>query len=246
MINIFIDFDGTITTQDVGDAMFIAFGGDICRDHIDRYRSGGISAVECFSLECNACTNTAKSDLDSFLDNQKIDSTFIDFHKYCIEQDIPHYILSDGMDYYIDKILKHHGINDIPYRANHLELVPLDGTGKTVFQPSFPYEDEECDRCACCKRNQMLSKSADDDILVYIGEGYSDRCPVRYADIVFAKDELLVYCQQENISFFEYRTFTDVKLRIESLISKKNLKNNYGLRKRRQAQLAVRDLLLGG
>ena len=38
-------------------------------------------------------------------------------------------------------------------------------------------------------------------MIVYVGDGYSDRCPVQYADIVFAKGDLQTYCQEQNISY---------------------------------------------
>jgi len=245
MINIFIDFDGTITTQDVGDAMFETFGGTKCLDFIEEYRNGGISAVECFRRECAECTGANKNALDIFLDSQKIDSTFREFLDFCLSNKFQYFILSDGMDYYIDRILSHHQVTEVSYFANHLDLVPINGNSKVMFQPSFPFTDETCDRCACCKRNKMLTLSADDDIIVYIGEGYSDRCPVRYADIVFAKDELLKYCRRENISYFEYRSFADVLARLKSMSENKQTKKHFGLKKHRQAQLAARELFIG-
>jgi 2,3-diketo-5-methylthio-1-phosphopentane phosphatase len=246
MINIFIDFDGTITNIDVGDAMFEKFGGKRCLDFIAEYRTGTISAMECFHRECAACSGTDKSALDAFLDSQKIDSSFTDFLSFCRSQGVAYYIVSDGMDYYIDRILKHNNIPDSVCFANHLDLIPMDGTSKIIFQPSFPFTDEVCNRCACCKRNHMLTLSSDDDIIVYIGEGFSDRCPVRYADIVFAKDELLKYCRQENISYFEYRTFADIKIRLQEMIEYRQTKKHYGLKKHRQAELAAKEVFIGG
>jgi 2-hydroxy-3-keto-5-methylthiopentenyl-1-phosphate phosphatase len=245
MINIFIDFDGTITTQDVGDAMFETFGGRKCLDFIGEYRDGDISAVECFRRECAECTGTDKNALDTFLDSQKIDSTFSEFLEFCSTNKFQYFVLSDGMDYYIDRILSRHQITGVSYFSNHLDLVPMNGDSKIMFQPSFPFTDETCDRCACCKRNKMLTLSADEDVIIYIGEGYSDRCPVRYADIVFAKDELLNYCRRENISYFEYRTFADVMTRLKSMAENKQTKKHFGLKKHRQAQLAARELFIG-
>jgi 2-hydroxy-3-keto-5-methylthiopentenyl-1-phosphate phosphatase len=100
---------------------------------------------------------------------------------------------------------------------------------------SFPYEDAECTRCACCKRNIMLTKSSDDDVIVYIGEGYSDRCPAQYADIVFAKDELQKFCQEKNISYFLYDSFDDILVRMSELLVKKRVK------KRREAEMKRRE-----
>lgn len=246
MIKIFIDFDGTITRQDVGDALFVRFGGKKCLDYINEYRNEKISAVDCFYSECNECIDIDKNKLNEFLDAQEIDSSFIEFYSFCKRNDIMPFILSDGMDYYLDRILKNHGITEIPFFTNHLELAPLNGSLKVSFKPSFPFTDETCDRCACCKRNHMLTLSAEDDIIIYIGEGYSDRCPVHYADIVFAKDELQTYCQQQNVSYFEYRGFADITKRLEILLDNKQSKKHFGLKKRRQAQLAAREVFLGG
>jgi 2-hydroxy-3-keto-5-methylthiopentenyl-1-phosphate phosphatase len=90
----------------------------------------------------------------------------------------------------------------------------------------------------------MLSLSADEDIIIYVGEGYSDRCPVRFADVVFAKDDLLRHCQEENISYYAYRQFCDVEERLRQLLAGGDRKG--GLRKRRQAELARREVFLGG
>ena len=53
--------------------------------------------------------------------------------------------------------------------------------------------------CANCKRNHLLTKSGDESVIVYIGNGSSDQCPSRYADIVFAK-LLLTLREAENIT----------------------------------------------
>jgi 2-hydroxy-3-keto-5-methylthiopentenyl-1-phosphate phosphatase len=238
MIKIFTDFDGTITLQDVGDAMFETFGGEQCRQIIQEYRDEKISAVECFRRECAACSNVNVQELHAFLDRQEIDTSFIDFVGYCRLHQFDCYIVSDGMDYYIRHILNRHGVGDVPFFSNVLHLLPVGGTSHVRFDPEFPFTDEMCDRCACCKRNHLLTMSGDEDIIVYVGEGYSDRCPAKYADIVFAKDELLKYCQEENISYYEYHTFGDIMQRLDQLQSN-------GLRKRRQAERARRDVFIG-
>jgi 2,3-diketo-5-methylthio-1-phosphopentane phosphatase len=246
MIKVFIDFDGTITRLDVGDTMFESFGGKRCLGFIQDYREGKLSALECFQKECLSCGEVDKKELDAFIDKQEIDPSFSKFLNFCNDQGLSYHIVSDGMDYYIQRILERNGLSDVPYFTNHLDLKPLDGTPRVLFKPSFPFTDEVCDRCAFCKRNHILTLCGDDDIIIYIGEGYSDRCPARYADIVFAKDDLLKYCQQENISYFEYRTFADIIERMTIILKQQQSKKNSFLRKRRQAQLAAREAFLGG
>lgn len=247
MMRVFSDFEGTITLHDVGDAMFERFGGDRCRRIVREYREGRMSAVDCFRNECGACGPVNLADLDSFLDEQPIDRTFIEFVRFYRAEGLACYVVSDGMDYYIKRILDRCGAKDVPFFANVLQFIPVDGTERVRFQPRFPYRDEVCDRCACCKRNHLLTMSADDDIIVYIGEGYSDRCPARYADIVFAKDDLLRYCRDENISYYEYDNFSDIIRRLRNILAARHPDGSFaGLRKRRRAEIARRDIYLGG
>ena len=247
MVRLFSDFDGTISLNDVGDAMFERFGGETCKEIVRQYRDATMSAVECFKRECDACGTIQVDDLNRFLDEQGIDRSFVDFVQFCREENVAFCIVSDGMDYYIKRILERSGVGDIPYFANVLQLVPVDSTDRVRLIPSFPYRDEVCDRCACCKRNHLLTMSADDDIIIYIGEGYSDRCPARYADIVFAKDDLLRYCRDENISFYEFDIFSDIAARLRKIFSNRRSDGSLaGVRKRRRAELARRDIYFGG
>jgi 2-hydroxy-3-keto-5-methylthiopentenyl-1-phosphate phosphatase len=80
----------------------------------------------------------------------------------------------------------------------------------------------------------MLNGTPDEDVLVYIGEGYSDRCPAAYADVVFAKDALQTYCREENISYIPYRSFHDVRRSMELLAGRKKLRRRYRASMRRK------------
>ncbi len=246
MIRIFTDFDGTITRGDVGDALFERFGGETSLKAVAAYREGSLSAVGCFRAECAACGDVDEGQLAGFLDSRAIDGSFTEFVGWCRERGFPLTILSDGMDAYISHILGRHGLAGVEYRANHLELVPAETPGAVRFVPSFPYTDEECDRCACCKRNRMLTESAEEDIMVYIGEGYSDRCPARYADLVFAKDDLLRWCREHSVPCYEYASFGDISARIGKMLTADGRGRRPGLPRRRRAAVARRDLYLGG
>jgi 2-hydroxy-3-keto-5-methylthiopentenyl-1-phosphate phosphatase len=133
-------------------------------------------------------------------------------------------IVSDGLDYYIRRILGRYNCPEVPFVSNVASLVRPGGDGRVEVSVTFPHSDAGCDRCACCKRNIMLTASAEEDIIGYVGEGYSDRCPVRYADIVFAKDVLQTYCQNENISYYPYETFDDVVARLRRLLERSRLR----------------------
>jgi 2,3-diketo-5-methylthio-1-phosphopentane phosphatase len=223
----FIDFDGTITREDIGDAFFLRFGGEACTNHVREYRAGRISARECFSREAAEIRALPLQEADAFARSRALTPGFTEFVRFCREKALEFHVVSDGLDFYIERILASHGIEGVSFYSNRLQLDP-----PAVI---FPHSAEGCDRCACCKRNVMLGLAGELDIIAYIGEGYSDRCAAQYADIVFAKDDLQRFCQKENISYYPYTDFYDVISRFRLLLARKRL------RKRHRAELRRRE-----
>jgi 2-hydroxy-3-keto-5-methylthiopentenyl-1-phosphate phosphatase len=237
-VRVFCDFDGTIAVQDVGKELFSHYGGKGADTIAQQYLAGSITARQCLIAEADLVSDISSSRLGEFVDQFDIDPHFASFSKYCLQRNIPLVVLSDGLDFYVERILKRNQLEECTFFANHLEFVNVGVTAK--FEITFPYTDSECQFCGNCKRNHMLTLSGDDDIIVYVGDGISDRCPVRFADIVFAKKELIHYCQQENISYYEYVNFGDVQSRIEFLLTKPRIK------KRREAEMARREVFMQG
>ena len=237
-VRVFCDFDGTAATADVGEQLFRTFAGAKAEEIVQGYLDGSITAQQCLQRECAAVADAGPDELEQFTRQYELDPRFNEFAQFCDSRGIPLVILSDGLDFYVGRILRRSGLERLPFFANHIEF-SRDGESTRLI-PSFPYTDSECDQCANCKRNHMLTLSADDDIIVYIGDGISDRCPVRYADIVFAKRSLIKYCQQQNISYHEFRHFGDVQSRLEQLLQRKRIK------KRREAEMARREVFLQG
>ncbi len=217
-LRLFVDFDGTITRQDVGNAFFRSCGGAACDDLVGRFRAGEISARECFTREAEAMGRVAPDALGDLVDAQEIDASFGNLVAFCAGRDVALLVVSDGLDWYIRRILARHGFPDVPFVSNTASFVRAGDDGRAEIAVGFPHSDAACDRCACCKRNIMLTTAAEGDIIAYAGEGFSDRCPVRYADIVFAKDVLQTYCQNENISYTPYASFDDIVERLTRIM----------------------------
>ncbi len=223
-LRLFVDFDGTITRGDVGNMFFRAFGGAACDELVRRFRAGEISARACFLGEARAMGRVSSGALEEFVDAQEIDPSFNDLVEFCRERGVELLIVSDGIDYYIRRILGRNGCGEVPFLSNVATFLRPGEDGRAEISVAFPHSDAVCDRCACCKRNIMLTASAEEDIIAYVGEGISDRCPVRYADIVFAKDLLQTYCQNENISYYPYAGFHDVVSRLRDLMDRNRLR----------------------
>lgn len=233
-LKIFVDFDGTITNQDVGDSIFTRFGdADKVTPVIDDLLNDRISSRECWDLLCASTPSLNKAELDVFIDNIKIDPTFHDLVSYCRQNEIELIVLSDGFDYYINRIFRRESLSHLKYYANKLIL---DEKGKLI--PGYPFYNPEFPTSANCKRDHILDNSSDDDYTFYVGDGNSDKESAQYCDYIFAKDGLLKYCERERISFSPFKDFTEVIKKIDFLITKKKL------RKSHQADLKRRSAYL--
>jgi 2,3-diketo-5-methylthio-1-phosphopentane phosphatase len=233
---IFIDFDGTITQQDVGEEMFLKFGDaekayEIVRLWID----GKISSTESWLRLCETVINLDMNDFNTFIDSMHIDPFFKSFIQFADKNNYELTVLSDGLDYYIERILKRENLDHLRVYSNKVNF------GKNnKLELSFPYTDEECFKCANCKRNHVINHSGDEEISIYIGDGFSDTCPAQYCDYIFAKRSLLKYCEKNRISYYPFTTFNDVIKRLNSLKNKKFVK------KRHQADLKRKEVYMQG
>lgn len=236
-LKIFCDFDGTITLTDT----WIEMGERFIKDKqkwaevISDFEQQKIGARECFLKECSLIEDFDIEEFNRIIDNQKLDPYFIDFYNYCCANHIPFVITSEGMDYYIKRILMNYNL-EIPFYSNKLILSEDNKTIKL----EFPYSDSDCTKCGTSKRNIIINQTSDEEISVYIGDGFSDICAVHYADIVFAKKSLASYCWKNNITYFEFQNFSDIKKKTEKIIQNKKIKH------RQTAKLKRREVLLRG
>jgi 2-hydroxy-3-keto-5-methylthiopentenyl-1-phosphate phosphatase len=234
-IKIFCDFDGTITTKDVGEHMFYEFGdSEKAYEIFQRWVRKEIDSAQEWEELLSLVKDLTEDKFNEFLSTIEIQYGFKEFVQFCEDNDLDLIVLSDGMDFYINKIFTDNGFDQLKFYSNN--LVFTDEGPKA----SFPHSDEECIDCANCKRNHIIENSSDDDITIYIGDGYSDTCPVQYVDFIFAKKTLLKFCEKERISYFPYKNFKDVIARISPLLEKKKIK------KRHQAELKRKALYAKG
>jgi 2-hydroxy-3-keto-5-methylthiopentenyl-1-phosphate phosphatase len=205
-IAILCDFDGTVAGDDVGNLLFRTFAEEkAARAVVDEWKLGLISSRECLERECGLAS-VSKDELDRFIKARKLDEYFKDFLDFARKRGMEIVIVSDGLDYYIEKMLLRHGAGDIEFFANQLEL------SDHSLRVDFPYYDlMDCKDCGNCKRHHLEKFRSAGFYVVYVGNGLSDRCPAQYADLVFAKGDLLTYCRKQDIAFVKFDNFRDVE-----------------------------------
>jgi 2,3-diketo-5-methylthio-1-phosphopentane phosphatase/HAD superfamily hydrolase (TIGR01509 family) len=202
---ILCDFDGTISVQDMGYALVTQFASGEW-ESIDRdFRTGKIGSKEAYSRIAKILSGDEPTIHRFIQEHPDIDPSFPAFYEYCCEKGIDIKIVSDGLDFYIRKILKIHHLTKIPFYANLTHFQK----GKGI-EIAFPHSEEECGLCGTCKKKLIQIHRKEYDSIFFIGNGLSDRCAAQEADFVFAKDPLYHYCIEHDISCHFFKNFHEV------------------------------------
>ena len=204
------DFDGTACRIDIGENLMRKHAGPEWPALIADWKAGRITTTQCFTRECELARLSRETIL-SFARKQSFEPSFIAFLDILrplrseSKQDIPLVILSDGLDLYIELLLKQHGIRDVAFFANHAAFPA------GYLMPEFPYFEEGCGSCGNCKGSHIRRyKQEGYSPVIFVGDGLSDRCVVGKADILFAKDDLLEHVQKKGVEAIPFQDFGDV------------------------------------
>jgi 2-hydroxy-3-keto-5-methylthiopentenyl-1-phosphate phosphatase len=108
-------------------------------------------------------------------------------------------IVSSNFRQLIEPILEREGV-ELEVRANEVEWHP-DG-----WRASFR-NGEVCGTCGePCKRADLPANGG----VVYVGDGYSDRCAAQAADRVFARDGLARFLDEQGVPYEPFDDLHDV------------------------------------
>lgn len=208
----FCDFDGTISTQDVTDMVLERFALPEWHKVEEDWINGRIQASECMRRQV-ALIRAGREALDTFLDKVEIDAHFLDFKRFCLSHDIKLTVVSDGVDYFIRRVLAKHGMLDIDVIANRLMIVSEGGA--LAFSLAQPYASKSCHAgSGVCKCAVVASAGPH----FYVGDSRSDFCVAHEAMVVFAKYKLVDYCEGNRIPYVAYEDFSGVTRTVAALM----------------------------
>jgi HAD superfamily phosphoserine phosphatase-like hydrolase len=118
----------------------------------------------------------------------------------------PTTIVSSNFRQLIEPILEREGV-ELEVRANEVEWHP-DG-----WRATFP-TGHECGTCGePCKRAALPERNG---TIVYIGDGWSDRCAAQLADRIFARDGLARFLDEQGVPYEPYEDLHQVVAALEA------------------------------
>ncbi|KKB34935.1 2-hydroxy-3-keto-5-methylthiopentenyl-1-phosphate phosphatase [Bacillus thermotolerans] len=139
------------------------------------------------------------------LETAEIREGFSDFVEYTKRENIPLYIVSGGIDFFVKPMLK-------PYDSiADVYCNEADFSGENI-QILWPHScDSECpgQNCGCCKPTIIRRLSEADTHAIVIGDSVTDLQAAKVADTVIARDYLSDKCKELSIPFQPFETFHD-------------------------------------
>jgi 2-hydroxy-3-keto-5-methylthiopentenyl-1-phosphate phosphatase len=214
---IFCDFDGTVTEHDVTDCILEELADSSWRELEAEWVRGLIGSRECLERQM-ALVRTSAKELNRLIDAIPLDPDFAGFYRFTKKHKLPFYILSDGFDYVIRRILRRAGANGELRNGRHLFTSSMRVEGSRLGV-SFPHRAALCEHgCATCKAAIIRRIGRGHHPIIFIGDGLSDRYAVEVSEIVFAKKQLLHYCKSKGITCREFETFADIQEALTGLL----------------------------
>ncbi|BBI33252.1 2-hydroxy-3-keto-5-methylthiopentenyl-1-phosphate phosphatase [Cohnella abietis] len=204
---IFCDFDGTITLSDNIIAAMKHFnppgwesiGMGILNESITIQEGVG----QLFSLFPSSMKDEVK---EYIINNAGIRKGFPELLEWCKTHNVPFYVTSGGIDFFIYPLLEPFGIP-----ADHIYCNGSDFSGDNITI-TWPHScDDKCDNgCGMCKTAVIRRFSTDEFYRILIGDSVTDFAGAKLVDLVFSRSHLTDKCIELNLPHIPFETFHDV------------------------------------
>lgn len=205
---IFCDFDGTITTSDNIVAIMEHFKPAGSEDVMKRILSHEISIRKGVHILFNLIPSTEREEVTQFvLQQARIREGFDEFLSYVRERNIPFYITSGGIDFFLEPIVDPYNIpkehiycNGADFSSDHITI-------------TWPHPcDEECNNdCGMCKATVMRRFPQDLYERILIGDSLTDFEGAKLADQVYSRASLTKKCVELGVPHTPFETFFDIR-----------------------------------
>jgi 2-hydroxy-3-keto-5-methylthiopentenyl-1-phosphate phosphatase len=210
---IFCDFDGTVTEKDNIIAIMNRFAPEGWEKLKEGVLNRSISIKEGVGKMFSLLPVSLKEEIIEFaLVNARIRPGFQEFLDFTREEGIPVYIVSGGIDFFLEPIINKFG----PFAGVYCNGSDFSQTAIKIEWPNSC--DDQCSNdCGCCKPSIMRNLEQSDTYKIVIGDSVTDLEAAKQADYVFARDYLKIKCEEWAIPHTPFETFYDC---IEALKTK--------------------------
>ncbi len=201
---IVVDFDGTITERDTLDEMCRIYAPAEWAAAESDLQQRTMTLREVIAAEFAPIRGDHDTIVSETVDRAEIRAGFADFVRAAEEAGDRIVIVSSGFESVIRPVLEREGLGHLEVVAHDVRFTP-DG-GVVDFRHGEP-----CQVCGEeCKRS-VVDAMRDGREVAYVGDGYSDRCASKAADIRFARRALAQHLDREGVDYIQFDDFTTVR-----------------------------------
>lgn len=207
------DFDGTITETDNIIAIMKKFAPPEWDALKNDVLSQNISIQEGVGKMFQLLPSSSKAEIIEYiLGHAEIRPGFREFVQFTKENQIPLYIVSGGIDFFVYPLLEGL-IEEEKVYCNKANF------SNDMIKIEWPYScDDHCSNdCGCCKPSLIRKLTNPDQQKIVIGDSITDLQAAKLADYVIARDLLLEKCQELHLPHQPFTTFYDVINILEKL-----------------------------
>ena len=207
-VSVLVDYDGTVSRQDVGTVLLAEHAlvdqAVVAAKDAD-YDAGRWGSRDLMQWDMEVLPRDGAL-LRSSAAGIPQDETFVSFVAAVRDAGAAIEIVSDGLGFYVASNLARldPALADLAVATNDNDV---DGDGRL----SFPYGHPACFVCGTCKRERVRAHEADGRVVIFIGDGTSDRYAAHHADIVWAKDSLLRWGEATSRDFRAWDRFAEIR-----------------------------------
>jgi 2-hydroxy-3-keto-5-methylthiopentenyl-1-phosphate phosphatase len=198
-----VDWDGTITERDILQRIADEFGDPEIVGALDRGLDDGTVTLRDEIVGEYATVRAPLEEVLAWaLERTRIRRGFKEFVDLVRNEGWRMVVVSSGFNELIEPFLEREGL-EVEVLANRVDPRP-DG-----WIVDWRY-GEACPVCGqSCKRATVEQLTSGGELL-YIGDGYSDRCAGESADRVFATGELAAHLESKGVPYEPFRDFFDI------------------------------------
>jgi len=207
-VSVLVDYDGTVSRQDIGTVLLadhaLVDATVVAAKEAD-YDAGRAGSRELMQWDMDVLPRDGHL-LRSAAGAVPQDETFVSFVAAVRDAGAAIEVVSDGLGFYVVSNLARLDppLDDLPIATNENDV---DGSGELTH----PYGHPACFVCGTCKRERVRAHEAGGRVVVFVGDGQSDRYAAHHADIVWAKDALLAWGRATGREFLEWDRFADIE-----------------------------------
>jgi 2,3-diketo-5-methylthio-1-phosphopentane phosphatase len=203
-VSVLVDFDGTISIADVGDALLERFAPDQAAvvEMDRRYEEGLIGSRELMAWDMDLLPRDRDVVVGAAA-SIAIDRAVVELVETLEAVGGVVEIVSDGLGFHIGPMLEAIGLERVPVATN----LAVPGLGGEAI--AFPFGHPACHVCGTCKRERVRLHRAAGRAVVFIGDGASDRYAAHHADVVLAKEALADHCEREGVPYVPWARLSD-------------------------------------